>query len=735
MKIFGAKQGGRRDGAQVRDALAVSAALEKVQGVIWFDLEGNILDANQNFLSVMGYTLDELRGQHHKIFVTKTEAASAEYRDFWEKLRNGNFHSGDFERVAKDGSAVWIEASYNPIFDDVGKPIKVVKFAIDVTEAKMSAANFAGQIDAISKSQAVIEFNLDGTILSANENFCGALGYTPDEIVGRHHSLFLTKEHAASAEYQAFWQSLGAGTFQSGEFMRVAKDGRHIWIQATYNPILDPAGKPIKVVKFASDITQTKEMMTDATGQVQAISKSHAVIEFGLDGHILMANDNFLNTLGYTLEEVQGKHHRIFVDPDDAESPAYQEFWERLRAGELFSSEFRRIAKDGRDVLIQATYNPIFDLCGKPYKIVKYAIELTDQKNAMNAFSEGLTALSKGDLSVRLPDSLVGDFAILKSAFNETMIRLEALVVDILNVSEAIADETAAIASSSGDLSSRSERQAATLEETSAAMEELSCTVQSTSGNADTANTAAEKASCLAEKGGEAVIDAIAAMDRIKGSSSEIGKIVKVIDDIAFQTNLLALNAGVEAARAGEAGRGFAVVATEVRLLAQRSAESAREINQLISCSNQEVAEGAVLVNNSGDALSKIVKGVQEVVSLTGHILVSAEEQALGINEVTQAIADIDRTTQQTAALAEESSSVSTQLAERAAGLRQMVSFFQFDPGKKKAGVNASPPCRSIQPTIVSRKAEPAAVKIAVGAGTSHASDSAVPRNDGWDEF
>lgn len=590
-------------------------------------------------------------------------------------------------------------------------------------------------MDANSKSQAVIEFNLDGTVITANQNFCDALAYSLSEIVGTHHKLFVTQEYAESSEYRAFWKMLGAGEFQSGEFMRIAKDGREIWIQATYNQILDHSGRPLKIVKFASDITDTKLKSAEESGKLEAISKAQAVIEFDLDGKILDANNNFLQAMGYTLQEVRGKHHSIFVDPVEAKSEDYRQFWEKLRAGQYRSAEYRRIAKSGEDVWIQASYNPILDPLGKPLKMVKYATEVTDRKLAMNAFSKGLMDLSEGDLTARLPDTLTGDFVVLKDAFNNTMERLEELVVGILNASEDIAEETNAIASSSKDLSDRGTRQAATLEETSAAMEEISATVKSTVGNAKTADHSAENASKNAEEGGEVVASAIAAMQKIEGSTKEIGNIVKVIEGIAFQTNLLALNAGVEAARAGDAGRGFSVVASEVRALAQRSSDSARDINRLISDSKQQVAEGVDLVNSSGEALSKIVESVQEVVVSIADIATASEEQATGVLEVTQAVSEIDRTTQQTAGLAVESAASATQLADRAARLRQLVSFFRFDASQvSEAGqpVHDSRP----EPQARPRSAhDTAPLKQAVGAEFVQAGDVENTRSDGWDEF
>lgn len=352
-------------------------ALNRSQAVIHFTPDGTILDANANFLGAMGYRLDEIKGQHHRLFVDAQYAQSQEYQDFWNKLRSGEFMAAQFKRFGKGGKEIWIEASYNPIFDGNRTVVAVVKYATDITQQKLQSADFEGQLDAIGKSQAVIQFNLDGVILTANENFLSAMGYTLDEIKGKHHSMFASSAYAQSAEYKEFWARLRRGEYSAGEFQRFGKNSKEIWIQASYNPIKDMNGRPFKVVKYASDITAAKLASADAKGQIDAIGKSQAVIEFDLDGKIITANANFLNAMGYALEEVKGKHHRMFVDPAEATSPDYALFWQKLGRGEYDARVYKRFAKGGREIWIQASYNPILDSNGQPFKVVKFATEIT----------------------------------------------------------------------------------------------------------------------------------------------------------------------------------------------------------------------------------------------------------------------------------------------------------------------------------------------------------------------
>jgi methyl-accepting chemotaxis protein len=365
--------------ATLQSALAQAEAIGKSQAVIEFKLDGTIVTANQNFLSAMGYSLAEIQGKHHSMFIEPAVRDSAAYREFWASLNRGEYQAAQYKRLGKGGREIWIQASYNPILDSHGKPIKIIKFATDITAQKIQAMEDFGKITAMSRAQAVIEFNMDGTIVTANENFLNAMGYSLAEVQGKHHSMFVTPADRDSAAYREFWVSLNRGDYQSAEYKRIGKGGKEVWILATYNPILNEAGKPFKVVKFATDVTAQKLGIADNDGQIAAIRKSQAVIEFNMDGTIRTANQNFLSAMGYTFAEIEGRHHSMFVDPSERGSAAYIAFWESLNRGQYQAAEYKRLGKGGREVWIQASYNPILDLNGKPFKVVKYATDTTQQ--------------------------------------------------------------------------------------------------------------------------------------------------------------------------------------------------------------------------------------------------------------------------------------------------------------------------------------------------------------------
>jgi methyl-accepting chemotaxis protein len=439
---------------------------------------------------------------------------------------------------------------------------------------------------------------------------------------------------------------------------------------------------------------------------LQAIDRSQATIAFDLNGIVLEANENFLKTMGYSLGEIVGKHHRMFVLPDEAASEDYRRFWEHLREGRFVAATFQRVARGGREVWLQASYNPVLDAAGRPIKIVKLAADITDaqkavqraqsekaavdqaRSNVRETLADRLARLAAGDLTARIESPLAEGFKQIGDDYNAAVDQLRATMTSVAEATYALKNGSDEIASASDDLSRRTEHQAASLEQTAAALDQITATVRRSADGAKRANAASTEAKHDATRSGQVMGEAVTAMSEIEQSSHQISQIIGVIDEIAFQTNLLALNAGVEAARAGDAGRGFAVVAQEVRALAQRSADAAKEIKALIASSSEQVQRGVRLVDDTGQALTGIVVKVTEIDALIAEIARSSQEQAVGLAQVNSAVNQMDQVTQQNAAMVEETTAAATSLRGEADALTRMVSGFQVG-GAKSAGRDA----------------------------------------------
>ncbi|MFQ6405235.1 PAS domain S-box protein [Methylophilus sp. 'Pure River'] len=662
------------------------AAINRSTGSMAFDLEGNILAVNDIFLSVLGYTRDALVGMPHSQLVEPAFVSSGDHQAFWQRLTRGESIAGECLRIGQQGQEIWLDATYNPILDADGKPYKVVQYATDITAQKLRNADFEGQITAIGKSQGVIELGLDGTVLKVNQTYLQMLGYAEHELVGQHVSKVLEPAFAGSEAYASLWNKLVHGGSDMGQYKRIAKNGAEVWIQASYNPIYDLKGKPYKIVNYTMDITASKLIAADNAGQISGIHRTQGVIAFELDGTITSANDLFLQLSGYTEQEVLGKNHSMFVESAYRSSHDYKAFWEALRRGEAQVGQVKRIRKGGAVMWMQAIYNPILDMNGKPFKVVKYATDITEQHESAQALARAvqetkaiIESAKAGDLSRRVSlEGKTGDIAALCEGVNAIIDKMSEVILQVREATVMINTAADEISVGNNDLSSRTEQQASSLEETAASMEELAATVKQNADNAKQASQLATAASEVAVRGGDVVGEVVTTMSAMNESAKRIEDITSVIDSIAFQTNILALNAAVEAARAGEQGRGFSVVAAEVRHLAQRSAEAAKEIKVLIDDSVAQTAKGSQLVEEAGKTIQEVVTSVQQVTDIMSEIAAASVEQSTGINQVNQAVMTMDEVTQQNAALVEEAAAASESLVDQAESLVRAVSAFRL---------------------------------------------------------
>jgi methyl-accepting chemotaxis protein len=719
---------------------AEDQGINNIFGVMEFDPEIKILDVNDVFLKALGYKKEELVGRHIGILLTQVDNDNPEFLAMWKKVIEGETQTQETRRLAKDKKELWFQTSFSPVKSAEGKVVRVISYSTCITAVKNQSSDYLGQLKAISKIQGVIEFDLKGNIIAVNENFAAVTGYSEKEIVGNHHSMFVDATYKSSNEYKNFWDKLARGEADEGVYKRIGKGGEEIWLQASYNPIYDANGKPFKVVKYATDITKIRVEAADSAGQIEAINKTQGVIEFDLKGNILRVNENFANVTGYSVNEIVGNHHSMFIDVAYKSSSEYKAFWEKLAKGEYDAGQYLRIGKGGKEVWLQASYNPIFDLNGKPFKVVKYATDITEQHNnaesLANAVEESqviIGAAKSGDLSSRISlENKTGAVASLCDGVNALIDKMTELLISVREAGETINTAASEISTGNNDLSSRTEQQASSLEETASSMEELASTVKQNAENAKQANQLAAAASGVAVKGGQVVGEVVATMSAINESAHKIEDIISVIDGIAFQTNILALNAAVEAARAGEQGRGFAVVAGEVRNLAQRSASAAKEIKDLITDSVSKTAAGTRQVENAGNTMQEIVSSVQRVTDIMGEISAASSEQSAGIDQVNNAITSMDEVTQQNAALVEEAAAAAESLVDQAVSLIDVVSSFKLQGGGTNGRRSNNSAMRTVTHKPVSSpiskpvsKASPA--KLVTKTGTDNA--------DEWEEF
>jgi methyl-accepting chemotaxis protein len=721
----------------VRAELKVRADIMNVTSIVSeADLKGDIVTVNDKYVEISKYSKTELIGQPHNI-TRHPDMPKETFKTVWSTIGRGGIFRGVIKNRAKDGTPYYVDAVIAPFLGKNGKPRKYLGVRYDITAAEIERQNAKGLLDAINKSFAVIEFDTKGNILAANENFLKTMGYGLDEIKGKHHRMFADPAFAVTAEYQHFWAKLERGEYDSGQYRRYAKGGREVWLQASYNPVMDEMGRTFKVVKYATDITAEKLQAADFAGQLSAIGKTQAVIEFTTDGKILHANENFLNALGYSLDEIKGQHHSMFVEAGERAAPEYRMFWEKLGRGDYNAGQYKRIGKGGREVWIQASYNPILDMNGKPFKVVKYATDIThqvleaqslqavvsqtgavaqaaglgdftqrldvsDKQGLQRELGESInqlveitqaglsdvvrvvSALARGELDERITNEYAGTFGEMKDACNATIDALRGIIGEVSNSVQSLSSAASQISATSQSLSQAASEQAASVEQTSASLEQMTASIAQNTENAKVTDGMASKASTEATDGGEAVTATVAAMKTI---AQKIG----IIDDIAYQTNLLALNAAIEAARAGAHGKGFAVVAAEVRKLAERSQVAAQEISSVAGSSVQ-------LAEKAGRLLEQMVPNIKKTSDLVQEITAASEEQSSGVKQINGAVTQLNKATQTNAASSEELAATAEEMTAQVQQLETAVSFFKLDGAGHVAGVAPSRPAAPVKP-------------------------------------
>ena len=590
-------------------------------------------------------------------------------------------------KVANLTIGLYVTATYSQSGEYTGNVLEWRDLTA-IKQRELRDADAVGQLAAMHNIMAIVEFDLDGNIMVVNENFQQSVGYHHTELVGKHHSVLVDQEHKISTAYKEFWDKLSQGENKSGQFKRITKDGKEVWFRACYNTITDADGKPLKIVKYSTDITEEVERERAEALENDRAQAIKSTLEAASINMMMADNDGIIRYMNPSTEKLMRDSAENFkkvlphFNPNNIIGQNFDIFHKNPAHQRNILSALKStytVTLPIGNLFIKLSASPIYREDGSRLGSVLEWLDVTEERKSEVEISNAVEAAVKGDFSHRLdikgkPESI----AKTMSGINSMLEKMTEVLQSVREASETINTAANEISTGNNDLSNRTEEQASSLEETASSMEQLASTVKQNADNAKQANQLAATASSVAIKGGKVVNDVVSTMNTIYESSRKIEDIISVIDGIAFQTNILALNAAVEAARAGEQGRGFAVVASEVRNLAQRSASAAKEIKELITDSVSKTAEGTQLVENAGKTMQEIVASVQRVTDIMGEIASATIEQSSGIDQVNIAITAMDEVTQQNAALVEEAAAASESLVDQASTLMDMVNSFKL---------------------------------------------------------
>jgi methyl-accepting chemotaxis protein len=687
-------------------------ALEQaIDAVLVLNADKQIMLFNGAAEKMFGYNRTEVTGQNVKHIIS---GEHLEQQDLGFGARGGSA-GRDIELARKDGSKFWANLSLSKV--ELDGMTTYTAFIKDITSQRVAAENLSQlqreletRMGQINIACIVSESDLKGNIIYVNDKLCEVAQYTREECIGQPHSMFRHPDMPKSV-FKELWATIGKGQIFRGIIKNRKKDGSPYWVDALIAPVLGPNGKPIKYIGVRYDITDTVLKQQELEGQMAAIDSSSAYIEFHTDGTVIKANDLFLRTMKYRMEEIEGKHHRIFCETSYTSSREYDQFWAGLRNGVAQVGEVKRTSKDGSDVWLQANYTPVKDNKGVVVKVIKLASDITEQKLKDKQFKEHVTTISNvitemsnGDLTKKVSIETTGELQKMADALNAAIENTNSLLLTIgknadvvsssslnmLDKTESMKRNTGEVASAISQMAKGAQDQATRTDESSKLVDKVKMSSEDMEQKANAINQAAEKGQRGSENGLKTMKMLVSNMTGIKESAQqtsksieiltqraeEIGRTLNVITDIASQTNLLALNAAIEAARAGDAGRGFAVVAEEIRKLAEDSRKSAVEIEKIISDVQKDtqaaskaidtmqvsVKDGNNATNEAENIFLEIATSTQVTFDFSKKIQEASIGQKTAIDLVVKNIEQIVVVAEETAAGTQQAASSSQQL-------------------------------------------------------------------------